>query len=68
MYYQSALFGLWTNPYSCKTSIIGINLNIEEVEVLTSRFGCKAESLSFVYLAFPVGGKDMAKEAWKRNS
>lgn len=38
-----------------KTSLIGINISVEEVAVWAYRFGCQADSLPINYFGFPLG-------------
>nr|XP_043629760.1 uncharacterized protein LOC122601047 [Erigeron canadensis] len=48
-----------------KSSIIGIGVEIGEVNQMAHEFGCKAESLPFKYLGIPIGGSPKRIAIWK---
>lgn len=49
---------------SFKTSLIGINLNSDDLASCTNILGCSVDSLPFNYLGFSTGEGRNRKEVW----
>ncbi|KAL5538556.1 hypothetical protein UlMin_042562 [Ulmus minor] len=47
-----------------KSSLVGINLEDEEVRVLTTEVGCEKDSWPMKYLGLPLGGNPNSAEFW----
>lgn len=47
-----------------KTSIVGINMCLEDVTVWVAKFGYQVDSLPISYLGYPLGGNHHQKTFW----
>ena len=58
------LLGVGLSLNRSKMSLIGINLNNDDLAPCINSLGCSIDSLPFNYLGFTIGGGRNRKEMW----